>query len=235
MHRPNILALSFASSTKWAMVILIVLMFITGTLLYFFYRATSVCCRLGTVEGLQAANWFPHKWTLIFMSFVLTVVYLPLSTMAVHVVVWSDDLWVVPNPYTNATSLPPVLPPLGPSAEYRDPLDFCWTTTMRRNELNYAPALVILALISLGGVSGRLLPCYPGLTACSSQYGTPSTSTASSSSFTRASTRTPSSAPSGATATWTGSTSGCSTATRTRSSSSTTARLHLMPLPSPPL
>ncbi|KAG6862355.1 hypothetical protein C0995_011795 [Termitomyces sp. Mi166 len=67
--------------------------------------------------------------------------------MTVHVLVWSQDLWVVPNPYTNATSYPPVLPPLGPPDEYRDPLDFCWTTTMRRNEVNYAPFVVILSAL----------------------------------------------------------------------------------------
>ena len=86
------------------------------------------------------------------MSLVLTVLYLPLSTMAMHVVVWSDDLWVVPNPYTNVTVNPADLPPLGPPAEFRSPLDFCYTTTMKRNELNYAPILVILALLSLIGV-----------------------------------------------------------------------------------
>lgn len=90
------------------------------------------------------------------MSFVLTVLYLPLSTMAMHVVVWSDDLWVVPNPYTDSTVDPAELPLLGPAAEFRAPLDFCYTTTMKRNEINYAPVLVILALVSLIGV-GLLL------------------------------------------------------------------------------
>ncbi|EKM61097.1 uncharacterized protein PHACADRAFT_82700 [Phanerochaete carnosa HHB-10118-sp] len=145
---PNVLALNFATSIKLALVALVVFMVITCVLLYSFYRATSLCCQLGIVEGLQSPNFFPHKWWLVFMSFILTVIYLPLSTMAMHVVVWSDDLWVVPNPYTNATTFPPVLPPLGPPAEFRDPLDFCWTTTMNKNELNYAPVLVILALIS---------------------------------------------------------------------------------------
>ena len=86
------------------------------------------------------------------MSFVLTVLYLPLSTMSMHVLVWSDDLWVVPNPYTNSSVNPPDLPPLGPADEFLGPLDFCYTTTMKRNELNYAPVLVILAVTSLIGV-----------------------------------------------------------------------------------
>jgi hypothetical protein len=65
--------------------------------------------------------------------------------MAVHVLVWSQDLWVVPNPYLNATSNPPMLPALGPPEQFRDPLDFCWTTTMKRNEINVAPLVVLIA------------------------------------------------------------------------------------------
>lgn len=153
-RRPNVLALNFATSTHLATIILVVLMVVTGTVLYFFVKSTSttLCSRVATVEGLQSPNFFPHKWRLVFMSFILTVVYLPLSTMAMHIVVWSDDLWVVPNPYVNGTT-PVDLPALGPPAQFRDPLDFCWTTTMKRNDINYAPVLVILALISLGVVS----------------------------------------------------------------------------------
>jgi hypothetical protein len=87
------------------------------------------------------------------VTFLLTIIYLPLSTMAVHVLVWSSDLWATPNPYTNAATFPPVVPPLGPTSEYRDPLDFCWTTTMKRNEINYAPALVIISLFVVVSVS----------------------------------------------------------------------------------
>jgi len=76
------------------------------------------------------------------------VIYLPLSTMSVHVLVWSEEVWAIPNPYRNATSFPPILPPLGPSNEYRDPLDFCWTTTMKRNEINLAPVFIVLSALA---------------------------------------------------------------------------------------
>ena len=161
---PNVLALNFGTSAVIAMGILLVIMTVATIVLYFWWRATSICCKLSTVEGLQSPNQFPHRWRLVLMSFILTVIYLPLSTMAMHVLVWSDDLWVVPNPYINATTTPVVLPPLGPSDEFRGPLDFCWTTTMKRNDLNYAPVLVILALVALGGVSpdgiGFLTPAH---------------------------------------------------------------------------
>jgi hypothetical protein len=168
-YSPNILALNFSTSSLIAMGILLAIMVVAGIILYFWYRATSIYCQLGTIEGLQSRNQFPHRWRIVLVSFVLTVIYLPLSTMAMHVVVWSDDLWVVPNPYLNATTTPPELSPLGPSDEFRDPLDFCWTTTMKRNQINYAPVVVILALLALAGVStGRLLPnlvTYIGATA----------------------------------------------------------------------
>ncbi|KAG6849513.1 hypothetical protein H0H93_007867 [Arthromyces matolae] len=102
---------------------------------------------LGTIPNILALNFA----TTLVESLIFLVIYMTIAagllTMAVHVLVWSQDLWVVPNPYANATSYPPDLPPLGPANEYRDPLDFCWTTTMRRNQINYAPFVVILAAL----------------------------------------------------------------------------------------
>lgn len=127
-------------------------MILTGVLLFFFYRATSICCQLGTVEGLRERNHMKNTWSIVLISFALTVLYLPLSTMALHVLVWSEDLWVVPNPYINATTLPPQLPPLGPPDQFRDPLDFCWTTTMKRDEVNFSPIVIIIAAACIAGV-----------------------------------------------------------------------------------
>ena len=129
---------------------------IAGVLLFLFYRATSLCCKLGTPEGLQQPSYMQNSWSLLLIAFLLTAIYLPLSTMAVHILVWSDDLWVVPNPYVypNGTAIPgtPNLAPLGPPEKFREPLDFCWTTSMERNSINYAPAVVVVALICIAGV-----------------------------------------------------------------------------------
>ncbi|KAI0094840.1 hypothetical protein BDY19DRAFT_879427 [Irpex rosettiformis] len=149
---PNILAFNLATSIRVALIMLVVLMIIAGLLLYLFYRATSTCCRFGKPEGFQQPPLLTNQWCLVITSFLLTAIYLPLSTVAVHVIVWSDDLWVVPNPYVNATTFPPQLPPLGPATEFRGPLDFCYTTTMKRNQLNYAPIVLIVALISFFGL-----------------------------------------------------------------------------------
>jgi len=126
---------------------LILFMTIAAVLLYYFYRSSFHCNRYPAVEGLQQPGLKSSRWGVLIVTFLLTVIYLPLSTMAIHVLVWSQDLWVVPNPYVGATSAPPVVPPLGPASEYRDSLDFCWTTTMKKNEVNYAPLVIVVSVV----------------------------------------------------------------------------------------
>ncbi|KZT30532.1 hypothetical protein NEOLEDRAFT_1053472 [Neolentinus lepideus HHB14362 ss-1] len=145
---PNILALNFTTTLFEGLIVLIIFMILAGVLIYLFWRSTRDCVTRAQ-EGLHCPANTSSGWGIVIITFVLTLIYLPLSTMAIHVLVWSDDLWVVPNPYTNATTNPPIVPPLGPSDEYRDPLDFCWTTTMKRNELNWAPIVLILAFITV--------------------------------------------------------------------------------------
>lgn len=134
-----------------ALIYLVALMFVTLALLLYMLHVTKEASRLRVQEGFQPPS-VPGGLGIIFVTFFLMVMYLPLSTMALHVIIWSSDLWVVPNPYINATSLPPVLEPLGPPEQYRDPLDFCWTTTMERNEVNFAPVVFICALIVMASV-----------------------------------------------------------------------------------
>jgi len=150
---PNILALNFASTHTQSLLLLIILMGISAILLFHFRRATLHCQRYNTTEGLQQPEPRGAKWGLVIVSFFLTVIYLPLSTLAVHVLVWSQDLWVVPNPYVNATTNPPVVSPLGPPDAFRDPLDFCWTTTMAKSQVNFAPVVIIISAFAFITVS----------------------------------------------------------------------------------
>lgn len=129
-------------------------MIIAGILLYYFYRSIH-SGNYHSAEGLQQTGIHGKNWGLLLATFLLTVIYLPLSTLSIHVLVWSEELWAVPNPYTNSTVFPPIVAPLGPPAEFRDPLDFCWTTTMKRNEVNFAPISIILSSIALITVSPR--------------------------------------------------------------------------------
>ncbi|KAJ3779177.1 hypothetical protein FB446DRAFT_782719 [Lentinula raphanica] len=149
---PNVLALNFASTLTQSLIFLVIFMLIASGLLYYFRRRARHCDRYNRLEGLQKRSKGTH-WKIVLVTFLLTVIYLPMSIMAIHVLVWTDDLWVVPNPYVNATSFPPVVAPLGPTSEYRDPLDFCWTTTMKKDEVNYAPVLIILSATVVGMLS----------------------------------------------------------------------------------
>ncbi|KAJ7244762.1 hypothetical protein B0H12DRAFT_1211560 [Mycena haematopus] len=150
---PNVLALNFASTLVQSLLFLLLFLTLTLVLLHFFYRASANYDRYRIVEGLQQSDSPGNRTVLVTITFLLASIYLPLSTLAVHVLVWSDDLWVVPNPYTNATTFPPVVPPLGPPSEYKDPLDFCWTTTMKRDEINWAPVLVILSVFVVASLT----------------------------------------------------------------------------------
>src|ERR1700722_1704638 len=150
---PNVLAFNFASTVLESLLFLVIFMGMAAVLLYHFYRATLHYERRDSVEGLQQPEPKGENWGLVIVSFLLAVIYLPLSTLAVHVLIWSQDLWVVPNPYTNATSYPPVVPPLGPPDEFRDPLDFCWTTTMEKTQVNFAPIVIIISALVFFTVS----------------------------------------------------------------------------------
>lgn len=79
--------------------------------------------------------------------FLLTTLYLPLAKLSFDALVWSDTMWPVTNPYTNTDF--PVLQPLGPSGIYRDPGDFCYVTSMKIQDLNFAYAIIPLAIFTL--------------------------------------------------------------------------------------
>ncbi|KAI0274852.1 hypothetical protein BC834DRAFT_814779 [Gloeopeniophorella convolvens] len=145
---PNILALNFASTLIQSLIFLLIFMALAGLLLYIFHVSASPCKRYNRFEGFQQPG-NGSGWRIVIVSFLLTIIYLPLSTMAVHVITWSDDLWAVPNPYVNSTTGLPIVSPLGSPDQFRDPLDFCYTTTMKKNEINFAPAVVIIAIAIL--------------------------------------------------------------------------------------
>jgi hypothetical protein len=144
---PNVLALNLGNTLVGSVVVLIVFTTLSGFLLYYFHVSTKRIALVSSREGLQGKDT-GAGWGIIFTTFVLTVLYLPLSTITVHALLWSQEFWVVANPYTNATIFPPSLPKLGPPSQFRDPLDFCYTTTMSKNEINFAPMVVILAALT---------------------------------------------------------------------------------------
>ncbi len=154
---PNILALNIPTKLKQSLIFLIVLMVICGTLLYQFYILTEEYCTRVLKEGRQPRQPRP-SWSTILVTFLLTVLYLPLSTIAMHGILWSSDFWVVENPYISDNFNPSNMQPLGDPTIWRDPLDFCYTTTMRKDEGNWAPLIVFLCAITFFFVRRLLIP-----------------------------------------------------------------------------
>jgi hypothetical protein len=68
--------------------------------------------------------------------------------MAVHVLVWSEDLWVIPPSLLGADMSPVV------AMTNEDHQNICWTTTMKRNEINWAPAFIVVAALVFIFVGG---------------------------------------------------------------------------------
>lgn len=149
---PNILALNIPTKLKQSLIFLVVLMVICGVLLHRFYVLTEVYCTRILKEGRQSRQ-LPPSWSTIIVTFLLTVLYLPLSTIAMHGILWSSDFWVVENPYTSDKSDPSKMRPWRDPTVWRDPLDFCYTTTMRKDQGNWAPLIVVLCAITFFSVS----------------------------------------------------------------------------------
>ncbi|KAL5495406.1 hypothetical protein ACEPAI_869 [Sanghuangporus weigelae] len=145
---PNVLALNFGTTFVQSTTVLAIFIVICMVLLYLFWSMTNRIQDQTVQEGFPPERQKSSGWGLIAVSFTLSVLYLPLSTVVTHALLWSQDFWTIPNPYVNATTDPPSLPPLGPPDEFFDPLDFCYTTTMKRNEVNFAPIIVIVSVAS---------------------------------------------------------------------------------------
>lgn len=111
-------------------------MIISACLLYYFHIQTKrISSRISSLEGLQAPPT-GGKWGLVLSTFFLSVIYLPLSTISVHAIVWSSDFW--PNSAPRTSSV-------------------CFTTTLDPNEINFGPPIVILAILTVTFVSKSLI------------------------------------------------------------------------------
>ncbi|KAF9562036.1 hypothetical protein EC968_005397 [Mortierella alpina] len=103
------------------------------------------------IEGLEVSSWSLRskkaRIETIAIVFLLTTLYLPLAKLSFDALVWSDSMWPIKNPYTNADF--PTLEPLGPSGIYRSPDDFCYVTSMKIQDLNFAYVIIPLAIFAL--------------------------------------------------------------------------------------
>ncbi|KAF8523077.1 hypothetical protein BU17DRAFT_75023 [Hysterangium stoloniferum] len=119
---PNALALNLGHTTV-SLILFIVCMAVSGLSLYHFHVSVRRICLASSREGLQSRAT-GSNWGLLFSGFFLTLIYLPMSTISVHALLWSDDFW----PDRNVTHI---------SSD---------------NEINFAPLVLILATSTLAFV-----------------------------------------------------------------------------------
>ncbi|KAK0559210.1 hypothetical protein OC844_004578 [Tilletia horrida] len=154
---PSILALDFVSILGRAQIFMVFWMLVGGLMLWRFWVITRSYDHNRYVDGFDSrpsAYTAPARGTktaYTLLVFGLTTAYIPLTKLAVDTLVWNSDFWVY-NPLANMGStddLPSDLPSLGDADHYRQPLDFCYTTTMRKDKFNFAWLLLPLAVATI--------------------------------------------------------------------------------------
>ncbi|KAF9348830.1 hypothetical protein BGX26_012794 [Mortierella sp. AD094] len=147
---PAVLSLDFPRALGYGMVFLILFSLICFISLYTFKIMTRTDPN-DDIEGLEVSSWSlrskKQRIETISIVFLLTTLYLPLAKLSFDALVWSDTMWPIPNPYTNVDF--PDLEPLGPSGIYRAPSDFCYVTSMKIQDLNFAYVIIPLAIFTL--------------------------------------------------------------------------------------
>ncbi|KAG0051413.1 hypothetical protein BGZ83_003799 [Gryganskiella cystojenkinii] len=147
---PALLSLDFPRALGYGMVFLMLFALICWIALYTFKIMTRTDPN-DDIEGLEVNSWSlrskKQRIETISIVFLLTTLYLPLAKLSFDALVWSDTMWPIPNPYKNTDF--PVLEPLGPNGIYRDPSDFCYVTSMKIQDLNFAYVIIPLAIFTL--------------------------------------------------------------------------------------
>ncbi|KAG0317912.1 hypothetical protein BGZ97_004670 [Linnemannia gamsii] len=147
---PAVLSMDFPRVIGYGMIFLFIFGLVCWIALYTFKIMTRADPN-DDIEGLEVSSWSlrskKQRMETISIVFLLTTLYLPLAKLSFDALVWSDTMWPISNPYT--TSDFPVLQPLGPSGIYRDPSDFCWVTSMKIQDLNFAYVIIPVAIFTL--------------------------------------------------------------------------------------
>lgn len=165
---PRVVSLDFVSAFGMAVIWLWVFTFVALLSVYEFYRFTGGWRghsqevrdegegfdREGAFDkggGGQRKGWRNSRGYKMFISFIVTSLYLPLSKISIGALAWTSDYWPVADPYLSTDFPTPA--PLGPASEYYDPLDFCYRTTMLRPQgfkhFNWAYLMLPVAVTTI--------------------------------------------------------------------------------------
>lgn len=114
-------------------------------------QKTSLAARSAKISGAAAGSWLSRlrrrRGYRIAVIFVITSLYVPLSKISIGALVWTSDFWAIENYYASTDS--PEVSSLGALDVFRDPLDFCYTTSMRRAGFNWAIPILIVAAVTV--------------------------------------------------------------------------------------
>ncbi|KAF8316174.1 hypothetical protein DL93DRAFT_2154964 [Clavulina sp. PMI_390] len=128
---PNILALNFFTLIEQKLLFFSLFALCAICLLCIFHRYTrSIIYDEANTEGLYRTPATGTGWGLVWVSFTLCLVYLPISIIAVHGLMWSSDFWPVNNSTGIAASS-----------------SVCYTTASAPNQANLAPLVVMLCVV----------------------------------------------------------------------------------------
>ncbi|CAO1636815.1 unnamed protein product [Sympodiomycopsis kandeliae] len=126
---PAFLALDFVSIFGMAIIWLLVWMGITACGLFWFWKRSSAYDPNKDIQGYEGQPYIfrsakrGNKAANVFMTFMLTSLYMPLSKIAVDALVWSSDYW--PSADSQAT-------------RDQQGMAFCYTTTVQKDQFNFA-------------------------------------------------------------------------------------------------
>jgi hypothetical protein len=101
-----------------------------------------------------------HRRRNMLFLFAITTLYLPLSSLALDALFWGDTFWPIDNPYKEVDPVTgkkidePNFDALARGPGYRDPRDFCYVTSMKEDDFNFAYIIIPLAVLTLIGLGG---------------------------------------------------------------------------------
>lgn len=135
----NIFSLQLANIFDRGFLYLIILFVLCFSLLMVFLALQRKDPRSGDSHGLESRVWglrgrFIRRRNM-FIVFVLTTLYLPLSAISISALVWEDTFWPIPNPYKVS----------GKDEDFR----YCYRTNVNESNTNYAWLVILIAALVL--------------------------------------------------------------------------------------
>ncbi|CAB4392488.1 unnamed protein product [Rhizophagus irregularis] len=146
---PNFMSFNMDQVFGFGAVFLLIFCVI-GFVCLFMFRKIANWKKVTDVENLESSSRFSLLQSHIIV-FILTTLYVPLTKLSLDALVWSDNFWPVKNPYLPDVDFPDFVD-VGNGA-LRSPKDFCYVTSMNKNDTNLSPFIIALGILNLALIS----------------------------------------------------------------------------------